>query len=255
MSLKGFLKKGLADSELKVKVAALKATSSFITSLDETELVLQFSDLINTILSTVIEALKTDEAAGRSTLESLIDMAEFHPDLFNEIGSVLVNVVSEIMLNKDFEDNTRSSAKEILLSLADKAPAMVRKIENVKTEFFPALFEMITEVTFEDDLEEWSKEKEEEDIVRTDPHAVAREALIRFARQMGETTTIEASSELIKQNIVSDDWKRRQAGYYYLGYIAEACKKIFATNLEETMKMAAAGVVDDHPRVKYAGLS
>ena len=126
------------------------------------------------------------------------------------------------MLNTEFEDGTRSSAKEILLSLANKAPGIVRKLDNVKTQFYPALFQMITEVPFEDDLEEWANEKEEEDITRTDPHAVAREALMRFSRIIGENVTIEASSELIKAAITNEDWKKRQAGYFYLGYIAES---------------------------------
>lgn len=252
---KAIFKQGLEDKELKVRVASLKATSSFITSLDETDVALQLADLVNTILATVIEALKVDEEAGRSTLESMIDMAEFHQEIFKDYGTVLVDVISQIMLNKEFEDGTRSNAKEILLSLADKAPAMVRKIENVKTQFYPALFEMITEVPFADSIDEWAEEKEEEEVTRTDPHGVAREALIRFSRIIGEQVTIEASSELIKQGIVSADWKRRQAGYFFLGYIAESCQKIFSKNLEESMKMAAAGVVDEHPRVQYAGLT
>jgi hypothetical protein len=212
-------------------------------------------DVVECCLKTMIEALKEDEDAGKSALESFIDMAEFHPDLFRNFGPTLVDVISQIMINKDFENGTRSSAKEIILALAEKAPGLVRKIENVKTQFYPALFEMITEVPFEDDLNEWAEEKEEEDVTRTDPHGVAREALVRFSRIIGENITIAASSDLIKAAIVDPDWKRRQAGYFYLGYIAESCTKIFAKNLDETMRMSAAGVVDEHPRVQFAGLT
>jgi len=216
---------------------------------------MQLVDLVKTIVDILIEALKVDEDAGKAALESLMEMAEFHPDLFKEFGGTLVDVVSQIMLNKDFEEGTRSSAKEIVLALAEKAPGFVRKIESVQTQFYPALFEMITEVPYEDDIQGWAEEKEEEVITRTDPHGVAREGLIRFARTIGEQVTISASSDLIKQSIVHEDWKRRQAGYFYLGYIANCCKKIFLENLEETMKMAASGVIDEHPRVKYAGLT
>lgn len=252
---KSIFKIGLEDSELKVRVSSLKATGSFITSLDDTETVHRMVDVVELCLKTMIEALKEDEDSGKSALESFIDMAEFHPDLFKDFGSTLVDVISQIMINKDFENGTRSSAKEILLALAEKAPGLVRKIENVKTQFYPALFEMITEVPYEDDIDEWAQEKEEEDVTRTDPHGVAREALVRFARIIGENITIAASSDLIKAAIVDPDWKRRQAGYFYLGYIAESCQKIFAKNLDETMRMSAAGVVDEHPRVQFAGLT
>lgn len=252
---KAIFKQGLEDAEMAVKVASLKATSSFITSLDDGDVALKLADIIQLVLNTMIEALKTNEDAGKSALESLIDMADFHPDLFKQYGSTLVSVISQIMLNKEFEDGTRSSSKEIILSLADKAPAVVRKIKEIKTEFYPALFQMITEVPYEDDLEEWANDHEEEDVTRTDPHGVAREALVRFARIIGEKVTIEASSDLIKRAITDSDWRVRQAGYFYLGYIAESCKNIFSKNLEETMKMAASGVVDEHPRVQYAGLT
>lgn len=40
-----------------------------------------------------------------------------------------------------------------------------------------------------------------------------------------------------------------------MGLIAEACKESMNKNMEEAMKMACSGIVDQHPRVRHAGLS
>lgn len=39
------------------------------------------------------------------------------------------------------------------------------------------------------------------------------------------------------------------------GLIAEACKETMRKGMAEAMMMACAGVVDENPRVRYAGLS
>jgi len=51
------------------------------------------------------------------------------------------------MINKDFENSTRQSALEIISSIAESMPNMLRKQTNeLKEHFFPALFKMMLEV-------------------------------------------------------------------------------------------------------------
>lgn len=40
-----------------------------------------------------------------------------------------------------------------------------------------------------------------------------------------------------------------------MGLIAEACKEAMAKNMASAMQMACTGIIDQHPRVRYAGLS
>lgn len=40
-----------------------------------------------------------------------------------------------------------------------------------------------------------------------------------------------------------------------MGLIAECAREGMLKNMDEAMKLACAGVVDEHPRVRYAGLS
>ena len=53
--------KSLTDRELTVRVAALKATTSFLTSLDDSDMVMGYQGIIPQILNTVVDALKENE--------------------------------------------------------------------------------------------------------------------------------------------------------------------------------------------------
>jgi hypothetical protein len=49
--------KGLTDKEVEVRVAALKATTAFLTSIDDSDIVLAFGEVVPQLLNTVVEAL------------------------------------------------------------------------------------------------------------------------------------------------------------------------------------------------------
>ena len=47
----------------------------------------------------------------------------------------------------------------------------------------------------------------------------------------------------------------RQAGYLFLGMISDTCKDSFLKNMDDVMRMSAAGLLDAHPRVRYEALT
>jgi hypothetical protein len=108
----------LTDREISVKVAALKATSAFLTSIDDQDMVVQYIDIIPHLLNTIVEALKSSEDQGKQALESMIELTNIHPEIWKNSTNLLINVISQIMVQKNFEDSTRSSATEVLLALS-----------------------------------------------------------------------------------------------------------------------------------------
>jgi hypothetical protein len=89
--------KGFTDREVSVRVAALKATTSFLTSIDDSDIVLSYIGVIPQILNTVVEALKEDESQGRLALESMNELTNVHPEIWKNTTNQLVNVISQIM--------------------------------------------------------------------------------------------------------------------------------------------------------------
>jgi hypothetical protein len=157
------------------------------------------------------------------------------------------------MTQKNFEDGTRSVATEVILTLASQMPASLRKADETKTMLIPALVSMLTEV--DDDMEAWAATVDAKDSGSVDPFNTAINAFNRLSVDLGEKTILAACTPIIKSCIQSQDWKQRQAGYMIFGLIAESCKESLAKNMDEAMKMACSGLVDSHPRVRFAGLS
>lgn len=86
------------------------------------------------------------------------------------------------MKNKNFEIAPRQSAVEIITTLTEASPKLLRdQLAHVKSDLFPALCIMITQPELEDDLQEWAGKREENVTGKQDPASVATDALDRLA--------------------------------------------------------------------------
>ena len=77
-----------------VKVSALKAITSFLSSIDDESAVLKYEGMMDWILDIVIEVLRSDEDKGKNSLESLIELTSSHGEIWNKVLPKLVFVVS-----------------------------------------------------------------------------------------------------------------------------------------------------------------
>ena len=134
------------------------------------------------ILDVVIEVLRSDEDMGKASLESMIELTQTHGEIWSGVMPKLLYVTSQVVQNKSFEDSTRQSALEIVSSLAEAVPTMVRKFgSELKQHLFPALMHMLAEPTHQDDMAAWEAEIEEEVAARNDPASVAAETISRIS--------------------------------------------------------------------------
>jgi len=160
------------------------------------------------------------------------------------------------MKNKDFEDATRQSALEIIQTMAEENPKMLKSLQGkVQSELFPAIAIMLTCCSHQDDLQEWADEPETEILAKNDPASVAAEALLDISSALGDKITIVASSQIINEALKRSEWQYRQAGFLFLAMIAESCAKIIKKNLDEIFALLAGGLTDEHPRVRYQALT
>lgn len=61
------------------------------------------------------------------------------PEIWKKSTNQLVNVVSQVITQKSFENGTRSAATEVVLALSSQMPASLRKIDETRTMLIPAL--------------------------------------------------------------------------------------------------------------------
>ena len=108
----------------------------------------------------------------------MIELTYAHGDIWGDSMSKLIYVISQVMTNKQFENGTRTSAFELISTLAESIAGILRKhVEDLKTHFFPALAQMMTEIEHADDLESWYKEEDTELQSKNDPASVAADSL------------------------------------------------------------------------------
>lgn len=117
------------------------------------------------------------------------------------------------------------------------------------------MFLMLTQVEDEDDLEAWANKPEEEIHGKDDASSIAAEALERMSDLLGQNCMLNCSSALIFQGVNNkESWQMRQAGFIFLGMMSEACGKKFKKDFNDTVKLIAQGLTDEHPRVRFQAL-
>lgn len=91
----------ISGSDLKVKVAAIPAITSFLLSAQDDDdksavatVLKAFQTLRDPILDTTVEALKADEDLGKIALESLVELSKSHAVFWQGLDQKLVEIVS-----------------------------------------------------------------------------------------------------------------------------------------------------------------
>lgn len=92
---------------MSVRVASLKAITAFLCSIEEESIVLKYQDMMGSLLDMVVEVLRNDEDKGRSAIDSMIELSQYHGEIWSLVIDKLIFVVSEIIKNESFENSTR----------------------------------------------------------------------------------------------------------------------------------------------------
>ena len=105
------------------------------------------------------------------------------------------------------------------------------------------------------DDEEWAEDEEDNKNFAIDPVSTASSSLQRFAKDMGEKTTLAAIGPIIAELRKPDASNaQKRANYTVIGLIAETCEASFKANLMEQMMTLSVGIQSTNVRVKFAAL-
>ena len=83
------------------------------------------------------------------------------------------------------------------MALSSHMPASLRKVDETRFMFIPALVQMLTEV--EEDNEVWAETSDDKEggVGNIDPHSVAINAINQLSNDLGEKTIMATCSQLI----------------------------------------------------------
>lgn len=241
----------LKDDNLHVRLAATKAVVAYMMdSNHETRnalmpLMAPMIDTLNALLAA------KDESGLTEGLTVMIELAEHSPRLFRHVlVAVLPFLINIVKNSKELEDRTRQSALELLLTLAECAPSLIKKVPDFASNLVPLALEMMTEL--EDD-QEWytADDLEEED--PEENHVIGEHAMDRLARALGGKAMLPVCFTYIPRMLASkEDWKPRHAALMALSAIAEGCSRIMRAELGKIIQMILPFLKDPHARVRYA---
>lgn len=216
-----------------VRIAALRATTNFVQTLETAQDRERFQDLLPGMLQTLSLALNNhEEATAQEALEMFIEVAGTEPRFLRRQLAEVVGNMLQIAEAAELEEGTRHLAVEFLITLAEareRAPGMMRKLPLFTNRLFAALMKMLLDI--EDDPQWYVADTEDEDTGETAEYEVGQECLDRLAISLGGNTVLPVASQILPSFINDGDWKKRHAALITLAQIAEGCAKVCRTSL------------------------
>lgn len=238
-----------ADAE--VRFQAVRAIGAFILQHDkEKEAVIykQFGDLLPRMIMITAESIEAQD--DQSLVKLLIDMTETCPKFLRPQLEIIFEICMKVFSSQDIEDSWRHLVLEVMVSLAENAPAMVRKrAEKYVNALIPLVLQMMTDM---DDDEDWATSDVVTDDDNSDNNVIAESSLDRLACGLGGKSVLPHVMNSLPAMLGHSDWKQRYAALMAISAIGEGCHKQMEAMLEQVMSGVLNFLSDPHPRVRYA---
>ncbi|ORX51472.1 ARM repeat-containing protein [Piromyces finnis] len=248
-TLKNVFNIALSDASEQVRISALEAVVNFMLEMNQDE-VQQMFDLIPFMLNVLPPlANETGEDSLVNGIIYLIDLADSIPKCLKSVLEDVVTFMTELMKNEKFEDSTRQTALELLLTISESIPSLVRKSPTFQQQVIPVVLKWMTEL---DDDESWYTTEDLDDDENDTNSDVAEQAMDRIARSLGGKYVLPMTFELIPLMLQSQDWKERHAALMTISAIGEGCVKVMIDELDKVLDLIIPHLNDPHPRVRHA---
>ena len=245
----------LQSQNVDIRNAALRATCSFISSLEKKSERDKFQDLVPSMLNCLGTALNQgDEATAQETLGMFIEIGEEHPTFLRKNLIEIVNAILTVTEAANLEASTRQLASEFLVTLTEareKAPGMMRKLPQFMGKLFHALMCFLLDI---DDEPEWHAADREEDegIGNGELFDVGLEGLDRLAIALGGNAVMPIANQILPAFLQDQDWRKRHSALMTLAQIAEGCMKVMSKAISWTVDICVTGLRDPHAKVRWA---
>ncbi|CAG9771200.1 unnamed protein product [Ceutorhynchus assimilis] len=255
--IKQMLLQSLQNAEsYEVRFQAVRAVGAFISSNDkETQILKHFADLLAPMLMAIAESIQQQD--DDSLLKVLIELAETTPKFLRPQLLNIYDMCMKLFSDPSALDSWRILALEVMVTLAEMAPAMVRKLAGKYVEqLVPLILQFMADLEEEDN---WAESDELLDEDNDCNNVVAEGALDRLACGLGGKVVLPLVTANMPRMLSHPDWKQKHAALMAISAIGEGCQKHMEPMLPQIME-GVPGVMesilrylqDPHPRVRYA---
>lgn len=135
----------------------MEAFASFFSSLNKKSQVKYYA-LIPEVLSVLLPLKEAQDSESLTTaLVSLMNLAEVAPKMFKPLFHSLVSFCIGLIQDKEFTDQARQNALELMATFADYAPGMVKKDSSFTSDMITQCLSLMTDIgADDDDAAEWN---------------------------------------------------------------------------------------------------
>lgn len=233
----------------EVRVQAVRAIGAFILVHEKDSSILKvFAEMLPQIIEVI--AASVAEEDDQTLLKLLVELAESCPKFLRSNLENVFEMCIKIFSDESTEDSWRHLALEVMVSLAENAPAMVRnKAEKYVVILIPMILQMMTDL--EDD-ENWSVSDDVDEDDTNDNNIIAESALDRLACGLGGKSVLPHIISTLPNMLLHENWKQRFAALMAVSAIGEGCHKQMEAMLDDVMRGVIGYLNDPHPRVRYA---
>ncbi|KAK5164699.1 hypothetical protein LTR04_001731 [Oleoguttula sp. CCFEE 6159] len=246
--------KGFKDDASSVRLAAMEAFASFFRSINKKSQQKYYAlipDILN-ILPPIKDSGDTDLLT--KALLALIDLAETAPKMFKPLFNNLVTFSIQVIQNKEFGDQTRQNALELMATFADYNPGMCRKDPSYTVEMVTQCLSLMTDVGMDDDdAEEWNASEDLDGDESDENHVAGEQCMDRLANKLGGQAVLPPTFNWLPRMMTSSAWRDRHAALMALSAISEGCREQMEGELDQVLSLVVPALRDPHPRVRWAG--
>eukprot|EP00049_Salpingoeca_infusionum_P017995 m.355304 g.355304 ORF g.355304 m.355304 type:complete len:1120 (+) comp17218_c0_seq1:309-3668(+) len=245
--MKDLLSTSFASESQAVQVAATVAYSRFLNFLT-IEVAGYFADLLGNAVQLAPHTLEQPTQCIL-VLESLIELADNYPKFFKQQLAEIVEVMHQIASYEEADEDIRKLAFEVLVSLAESKPGMMRKLDGFAASIFTLGMNMLCQME-EDD--EWTQQDSTEEESDNELAHTAELGFDRLALALGGNSLLPPAFAALPTLLESPNWNERYAACVCISAIAEGCAPVLKGHLSELVQAVVPRLTDEIVRVRFA---
>ncbi|KAJ1675451.1 importin subunit beta-3 [Spiromyces aspiralis] len=248
------------DSSAAVRLASLQAAVHYLLAASGNAggsgvaaPPVQLMQIVPHMLSVLKLLLQEQNETGLvEAFSSLIELAEDYPKYFRNVLAGLVEFCTAVAKDDMLENSTRQTSLELLVTLAEVAPGMVRRLPAFCESAVPVSLKMLSELRDDEDDQEWYNTDTLEVDDNDENYVFGEQVMDRLACSIGGKQLLPVAFKYIPGMLASANWKERHAALMAVSAIGEGCYKVMRNELKNVLDMILPFFDDPHPRVRYA---
>ena len=252
--MRSTLIESLQSSDATVRLSALQALISLLLCLDSSE-VQSMQDAIPLMFNALHAAYTTlDDSVLTSATSVMCSLIKAHPSLVRPHLSAVTQLMVAIVKDERLDEESRRSAMEFLITLAEAGKGMIRKQAEFGRLVIPLSFTLLCDGVDEDDREWRAQESEHDEVDGEENAAMGMESAGRLAEALGGKIYIGTITPLIQSHLSSTSWVQRHAALCVTSAMSEYMHEAVEPLVPTLLTLILPYLRDPAPRVVDAVL-